>query len=130
MLQYGLNTGVQYVDYLHQGGTEKWLHSSNGSNAGGHGWYLLESNGNLVAWDGSSHPTGTVVATVDPSVYTNPALLYAAAAPPIPAVTLSVSSGVLTVTPSVGFLGTFRIYVTVDDGAEQFKQSFLFTVTP
>jgi hypothetical protein len=89
----------------------------------------LESNGNLVAWDGSSHPTGTVVVTVDPSAYVNPALLYAVAAP-IPAVTLRVSGGVLTVTPPVGFLGTFRIFVTIDDGAEQLEQSFLFTVTP
>jgi hypothetical protein len=38
------------------------------------------------------------------------------------------SNGVITLTPSSGFVGTVRITATVSDGAEMTVQSFLFTV--
>jgi hypothetical protein len=88
--QFGLTLGDQ-AKYLNQHGqNEKYLQSTNGSNAAGDGWYVLMPTDKLYAWDGVSLATtlnSAPVADFTQSPYTTflgsgnvnntPALLYA-----------------------------------------------------
>ncbi len=98
----------------------------------GQHWYTLTSDGTLRAWQGYPDSTvGATVATVDTSVYGNPALLVNATAAPAPAATASVDSGGnLTVgLPSPNYVGSFFVTVTATDGLLSSKQTVLVTST-
>jgi hypothetical protein len=109
--------------WLNWGGrNEKWV-----TGAGGQ-WYFILPDGSLYRWDGSTAATGTFVAYLGPSYWSDPSTLYNATNTPVP-VTLSFSGNQLTVTPNSGFDGSFRVTVTVDDGrGGSASQSFNVTV--
>lgn len=57
-------------DYLNWGGTnEKWLQGSDG-------WYFIRPSGEVYKWVGSGKATGTLVATLDASYYSDLSKLY------------------------------------------------------
>jgi hypothetical protein len=98
--QYGLNTANQYTDYRGQG--ETYFLSSNNSNAGNGGWYVLTSDSKLYAWAGSMSAS-TTGGTSSPyfvadfmtafygmqNVSATPSLLYNARKPSAPAVNVN-----------------------------------------
>jgi hypothetical protein len=101
------------------------------------GYYLLKSDGGVYAYDGSggfSHSfanSANLIATLDPSVYSTPALLTQAQPPAAPVAAVSVSGNTLTVDVSGVAVGTvFEVFVTGSDGAETTRTGFLVTVTP
>jgi hypothetical protein len=122
--QLGLTfTGNYYQNWL--GANEQWMMGSNG-------WYFILPNGELHAWDGNDSSTATspLVATLDPSVYADPSLLWNAAAPTAPAVNNNVdANNNLTLSPPVGYTGTFRVTVTASDGIAPVSRSFTVTVS-
>jgi hypothetical protein len=111
---------------------ERWLRSNNG-------WHYIRPDGNLYKWTGHEPDnlaafTAEFVAHLGTKFYNNPRLLSEAAAPP-PLVAdlgtvahVSVNAGpggpTLTVEPADGFLGTFRVHVTADDGQRQVTDTF------
>lgn len=68
---------------------EKWLRGN--ANTFGNNFYFLRSNGDFVAWDGNTNARGKKIATgdvlfqFDQDVFLNPALLFQAAQPSLPA---------------------------------------------
>jgi subtilisin family serine protease len=119
-LQY---PGSYYTNLL--GDHEKWLY--NGSSV----WYCVLPDGELRRWGGSMSATLTpsaLVATLGPSYYANPALLWNAQPATAPA-TVSVSNGVLTVQTNATFQGSFTVQVTVSNGTYSTSQSFSVTVS-
>jgi hypothetical protein len=86
----------------------------------------------LTAWQGyADSSVGAVVATLDPSVYSNPAWLTSAVAPPDPAVTVNVnSSGDLSIgLPDAGYTGSFKVTITASDGLLSSSETAVVTVT-
>jgi ELWxxDGT repeat protein len=123
---------------------EKYLHSANGSNPAGAGYFVLMPSDELYAFvpdaandlaatlsnapvaDFAAAPYSTFLGAGN--VYSTPSLLYADT-DQTAAVTATVNaSGVVTIVPNIAFTGTVRITATVSDGAEVSSQSFLFTV--
>jgi subtilisin-like proprotein convertase family protein len=107
-----------------RGNAAKWLYSPI-LNVNGTNWYtlVLSANGTqalLYAWNGGSDsiPNGAEpVATLDPTVYFNPALLLNAKAPLAESsATESITGNTLTLTIPDGFVGTSLIEVTASDG--------------
>ncbi len=80
---YGLTLQDGYFN--ERGRSEKYLLSTNGSNAAGGGWYVLMPTGSLYAWNGSIASTlaSIPVAATAPSVWYNPSLLTANTGAPI-----------------------------------------------
>jgi hypothetical protein len=67
-------TGTYYQNFL--GSNEKWLHSSNGSNAGHGGWFLLLPDGSLRPWNGAGNALALpAVATFSASYWSDPTTL-------------------------------------------------------
>jgi hypothetical protein len=101
------------------------------------GFYLINpSNGGVYAYDGSGNYATTfanpanLIATLSPSVFTNPMLLTNAMAPSAPNAMVSVTGNMLTVNVAGVAPGTvFQVLVTANDGAETTRTSFLVTVT-
>jgi hypothetical protein len=105
---------------------EKWLVSSNGT------WYGLFPNGNLYRWAGLITTTMTsanLVATLDPSVYTYPPLLWNAQPAVAPPLTLSVQGNQLVVQRPAGLTGVFQVQVAVSDGVSSATQTFYLTLS-
>jgi cyclophilin family peptidyl-prolyl cis-trans isomerase len=132
-MEFGLFTPEDTAAFNQFGGNERWLQSSNGSNAANGGWYMLLPNDTLVAWNGTTSASGNLAANLSPygNVYANSALLTAAALPTSIGLTASVnpaSGGSLTLTPAPGFDRSVQITVTVSDGAQATSQTFTFTV--
>jgi hypothetical protein len=112
-------------------------------NINGNIYYLLSPSGGLYAYDGSgsyAHTFGNsanLVATVDSSVYSNPALLTGAKAPPAATVggvpvNVSQPSGTpetFVVNAPMSFVGTVEVTVTASDGSLTTTQSFFVTST-
>jgi hypothetical protein len=118
--------------YGHQA---QWLYSPVLNPFGQH-WYTLTLNSNgtqaiLTAWQGyQDSAVGAVLATLDPGVYANPALLTGATAAPDPAVQTSVDgSGNLSLGLPAGYAGTFRLTLTASDGLLSASQSVMVTAT-
>src|SRR5262249_25564606 len=84
----GLSTNGNY--YLNWGGKNEKRVLGNGAV-----WYFILPNGQFYLWDGSSTATGTLVANLDASYWTDPTLLLNASSVTVP-VTLSVSGNRLT----------------------------------
>jgi hypothetical protein len=109
---------------LNYGGkSDKWLLSSAGV------WYFLLPDGSFYRWDNTPHQaTGTLVATLTPTYYATPSLLYNASAPP-PAQLGIVSGNQIVIHPAASFVGTFEVLATVTDGLATTTQHFSATVT-
>jgi hypothetical protein len=138
-VKYGLNTPELTGLFSHSGHQEKFLQSSNESNAAipSHGGlYVIvfnpgTSNYELREWNGSDALAGNFVANVGQSVYNNPSLLFNATQPAAPSgVSVNRVGDSLNLVWPNGFTGTFRVSLTIGDGAFEIVQSFLVTVTP
>jgi hypothetical protein len=80
-VQYGLDTGELASAYNARGLSEKYLQSSNGSNAANGGYYVLMPTGALLAWNGVSIGTSPQVADLSTTnAYSDPRLLTQAQA--------------------------------------------------
>ena len=139
--QLGLTLGDQAKYFNGRGQDETYLLSSNGSNPAGAGWYVLMPTDKLYAWNGVSLASTLNNAPVaeftqspysaflgSGNVYNSPALLYNSTGQTAAVTAVVNANGVVTLSPNSAFVGTVRITVTVSDGAEMNKESFLFTV--
>jgi hypothetical protein len=133
--QYDLEEigGSFYTNTLGHGA--EWFYSPVLNQFGQH-WYTLALNTGgtqaiLTAWEGyADSEVGAVVATLDPSVYANPAWLADATAPPVPAVTTTINSSNVTINlPSNSYVGTFTLVVSVTDGLLTTTQTVPVSVT-
>jgi subtilisin-like proprotein convertase family protein len=110
------------------GQKDEWIFSSVQNK-----WYVLFPDGELKAWDGTpnSFATSPTVETLDPAFWQDPSLLYNAAVPVAPAVTVSIDQNtqLMTITPPTGYTGTFQVTVSAADGSAADRKSFLVTVT-
>jgi hypothetical protein len=118
--QYGFHSNGK-LDYNWGGRKEKWFLGSGGA------WYFILPTGAVYKWDGSHHATGTLIATLNPSYWANPALLYNAT--PTAGTILSWSGSELTVTPDPSFTGLLFVTVTASDGLTSASDTFTLTVT-
>jgi subtilase family serine protease len=111
--------------YFNYGGRQdKWFQG--GSNGA---WYFILPSGGVYLWDGTvNQASGTLIATVDTSYYTNPATLYNATPGPSNA-TVTANGNVLTIIPNTGFVGTFAVLVNATDGIASANEFFRVTVT-
>jgi hypothetical protein len=128
--KYGLYTADMYFNS--RGQSEKYLSSSNGSNAAGGGWFILMPTGKLYAWDGvsvTSTVAQTEAASLGAGVYTSPSLLYSSTGQTLGVMATIDGNGQLTLFRDAAFTGTVRVTATVSDGAEKASRTFLFTVT-
>jgi hypothetical protein len=108
-------------DFLNYGGRqERWFQGGAGA------WYFILPSGAVYQWDGTlNQATGTLIATLDNSYYTNLALLYNAT----PGATVGVSGNLLTVTPDPSFTGVLTVTATASDGFTTVTQLFTLTVS-
>jgi hypothetical protein len=126
--------GSFYTNTLGNGA--QWLYSPIVNQFGQH-WYTLTMTANnsqalLTAWQGyADSSVGAVVATLDPSVYSNPAWLTSAVTPPDPTVPVGVnSSGDLSIgLPGAGYTGSFKVTITASDGLLSSSETAVVTVT-
>jgi hypothetical protein len=130
-LQYDLS-GAGYYDF----GAPAYVLTAPTDNTNGNPYYLLNTNGNLYEYDGSGSYAHTfadssnLVATLDPSLYSDPSLLTNAKAPVAPTgVTATLSGGTLTLNAPGSFVGTFQVTVTATDGALTSTLTFQVTST-
>ena len=114
-------------------GVAAYVFKTAGNNLNGNVYYLLNSAGQLYAWDGTNEYGNTFanqanfIGSVGSSVYTTPTLLTNAQATAIPA-TVSVVGNTLTVNVSNVAAGTaFNVFLTASDGAK--STGFVFTVS-
>jgi hypothetical protein len=134
---YQIETQYDFKDvgyYIY--GAPAYVLSAASNNANGNPYYLLNSNGDLYAYDGSGSYAHTfansanLVATLDPSVYSNPSLLTNATAPvAATGVTATLTNGSLTLNAPASFVGTFQVTVTATDGIQTSTQTFQVTST-
>jgi hypothetical protein len=139
-----LNTLNQQYDLQELGGSfyantlghnAEWFYSPILNQFGQH-WYTLSLNANgtaanLVAWQGyGDSQVGATIASLDPSVFANPALLANATETPLPAVTTSFSANNLTINlPNYFYTGTFQLLLTASDGLLSTTHVVTVTVT-
>ncbi len=116
-------------------GTTAYVLVARANNSFGNPYYLLSSQGGLYAYDGSGSYAHTFagvtpIAQLGSAVFDDPTQVLDAQAPagPAPDVGVSVNGNVLTLTPPTGFLGSFKVTVTADDGSGTAQQSFLVNV--
>ena len=112
--QFGLRYAGSYYTNL-WGKGEKWLLGT------GNTWYWLMPNGQL-----QHYGDGTVVATLDPSYYADPSLLYNAS-PTVP-VTAGITGHQLSLTWAAGFTGTFVVRVSASDRIASDVKTFTVSV--
>ncbi len=116
-------TGNYYQNYGKAG--EKWL--TGNVNQYGNSWYFLLPGGQLYAWNGArNQAAGTLIASLDVSLYNQPQLLYAAQSN---AVTVTMAGNNLTISRAAGFTGNIDVAVFVSDGfatvTDHFRVSLL-----
>jgi hypothetical protein len=116
--QLGLYLNGSYYQNF-DGLNEKWLYSATQQ-----AWYIILPDGEVRPAAFASNPAKDV-ATLDPSYWQNPSLIFA---PTLPA-TVSVTGGNVIVTPLSGYTGTFYVTVLASDGLLETQQRFTVTVT-
>jgi hypothetical protein len=103
------------------GASEKWLVAADGT------WYALMPNGSFYRWAGGFTATiqpANLVASLPTSVYADPRLLWQAAPPQAPALTVSVQGGSLVIQRPPSLVGVFFVTVTVNNGHGSTQQTF------
>ena len=107
------------------GANEKWLLGSGGQ------WYCLTPDGKLHHFVNTMANTllpANLVASLGVAYYNDPSLLYKAAPPTNPPVTLGISGNKLTITAPSAYTGSFQITVTAYDGHASVTGTFQVTV--
>src|SRR5262249_14228135 len=105
VLDQALGLSSDGNDWFNWGGRpEKWLQG------GGGAWYFLLPSGAFSRWDGGAQASGTLLATVDPSYWSDPQDLWDAP------ISWGVAGDVLTLAPAAGSVGSFWVTATADDG--------------
>jgi subtilisin family serine protease len=122
--QLGLTyAGSYYLNSWAQ--NEEWLQGS------GTSWYFILPTGNLYRWAGTmtdSLKPANQLASLSPSYYADPSLLWNAQPGGSPPVTVAVAGNVLYVATSPGYAGTFQVNVTASDGQQSTTQTVTVTV--
>jgi hypothetical protein len=139
---YGLTTADISMAQGYRNNNEKYFLSSNGSNAAGHGYYVLLPNGLLYAFNWADKTSLNLNVTLQSApvadlsgfgAYGNPALLYNATTAPGLSTVFSnqAGGGTLNVFWSTSLnAGTiFMVTVYVSDGANETQRSFFVTLT-
>ncbi len=118
--QYGLYAKPTYFFNV-WGRQEKRIFGANAAT------FFLLPNGELFRQTpGAPGGTGTLLATLGPSVYQNPSLLHNA---PMIVGTAVIANGNVAVTPPAGFVGRLIVTVTASDGLLSASSKFTLTVT-
>lgn len=107
------------------GYNEKWLIGKNNT------WYMLLPDGRLYRWALSISATMTspnLVATLDPAIYVEPRLLWNAAPPTAPGLTISFTGNQMTIQRPTTLVGVFFVDITVSDGAATTKRTIQVTL--
>jgi len=114
------------TDYYNiQGRNEKWVIGSNNV------WYALMPDGKLYRWSLTMAQTLqplNLIATLDPSFYNQPRLLWNANPPTTPALTFTWVGNQLTIQRPASLTGIFFIDVTVSDPWVSAKKTFQVTL--
>jgi subtilisin family serine protease len=123
--QLGLSYMGSYF-YNSWGANEKWLLGT------GSIWYCLTPDGDLRKWAGTIASTllpSGVVANLGVAYYNDPSLLWNAAAPSAPPVTLTAKGSQLTINAPASYTGSFQVTVTVSDGHNSATGTFQVVVS-
>ena len=106
------------------GKNEKWLEGAGGT------YYAILPNGEFRKWtgtlDGMMSPAN-LIATLDPTVYADPSLLWNAAPAAAPPLTLSIVGNQLTISAGQT-AGTYTVDVTASDGTQSTDRKFSVVV--
>jgi hypothetical protein len=105
------------------GQNEKWLASNSGY------WYCILPDGELRRWTGSMATTlqpANLVATLDPSFYGDPSLLWNAQ--PTATLAVSVKGNQLTIQAPASATGSFQVTVTASNGTQSVSQTFTVSI--
>ena len=106
------------------GKNEKWLEGAGGT------YYAILPNGEFRKWTGtldSMMSPANLIATLDPSVYADPSLLWNAAPATAPPLTLAIVGNQLTISAGQT-AGTYTVDVTASDGSQSTDQKFSVVV--
>lgn len=114
---FGLQGGTYYTNLRGQG--EKYLYTEALAR-----WYVIMPNGRLYIWTGS-FDTMTLIGVLPVSYYEDPSLLFDVQPPAdnLPA-EVTLDGTTLTITPKSGYLGTFSVRVSADDGWTKSWETF------
>lgn len=108
-----------------QGRNEKWLIGKNNL------WYAVMPNGQIYRWYRSMTETlqpANLIATLDPTFYNEPRLLWDARPAVTPALEFSWQGNRLIIQRPSGLTGVFFIDVTVSDGWVMTRKTFQITL--
>lgn len=122
---YGFQPSSANYYYNLLGYNEKWLIGKNNI------WYVLLPTGKLHRWNLSMAQTLTaanLIATVDPSVSTEPRLLWNAQPPVTPALTIAWNGNQMTIQRPATLTGVFFMDVIVSDGLATQKRTIQLTL--
>jgi hypothetical protein len=124
--QYGFNYSGSY--YLNTyGANEKWFMGA------GSIWYCILPNGEVRRWAGSMSATLTpanLIATLDPSYYSDPSKLWNASYAGMPPAVFSFDGNKLSILGPAYWLGTYSVVVSASDGHYTVQQTFNVTEVP
>ena len=121
--QLGLHTYANGSYYTNaRGASEKYLLGN------GNVLYFVLPNGSLYRWGGSI-AASTLVDTLGPAYYSNPALLYNAQTPALTSISstsvvATISGSTLTIAREAGFTDVLCVQVSVSDGSKSDSQTF------
>ncbi len=125
--QYGFHEYAGSFWQNLQGYNEKWIVDKSGN------FYVLMPTGQLYRFSmttmAATFTPANLVATLDPSVYTNPQLLLSATLPVPSALVFSFQGNQLTIQRPANLTGVFVITVTVNDGFTTTQQTFQLTLS-
>jgi hypothetical protein len=123
--QYAFKASNASYYFNTQGASEKWVIDKNKF------WYAIMPTGKVHRWNHSMTQTLTaanLVATLDPSVYAEPRLLWNANPPVTPPLTISFQGNQMTIERPASLTGVFFLDVTVSDGWLTAKRTIQVTL--
>jgi hypothetical protein len=123
--QYGFKQSGANDYFNIQGQNEKWVIDKNNL------WYAILPNGKLYRWTLTMAQTlqpANLIATLDPSIYAQPRLLWSASAPTTPALTYTWVGNQLTIQRPATLTGIFFVNVTISDGWATTTKTFQVTL--
>lgn len=122
--QFGLFFGGSYFTNFYGHG-EKWMRGNNSQ------WYCIMPNGEVHHWLGGALTTfaaSGLLASMGASYYSDPSLLWNAAAPIATSLAIKITGSTLALTPPANYKGAFDVEVTVSDGKLTGTQTVHVTV--